>query len=75
MSDGAPPQGPVGAVLDAGWTGTLAAGARVYPVAAYRAAFAVCALFVAAAALMALSVRETRGRNVYGSSSEARVNL
>ena len=68
-------QGPVGAVLDAGWTGTLAAGARVYPVAAYRTAFAVCALFVAAAALMALFVRETRGRNVYGRSSGARVNL
>ena len=39
-------QGPVGAVLDARWTGALAEGARVYPVASYRGAFAICALFV-----------------------------
>ena len=35
-------QGPVGAVLDAGWTGALVEGARVYPVASYRGAFALC---------------------------------
>ncbi len=58
-------QGPVGAVLDAGWTGALAAGARVYPVSAYRTAFTVCALFVAAAAVTALFLRETRGRNIH----------
>jgi predicted MFS family arabinose efflux permease len=58
-------QGPVGAVLDARWTGVVAAGARVYPLEAYRAAFAVCAAFVLAAAVVTLGMRETRGRNVY----------
>jgi MFS family permease len=58
-------QGPVGAVLDAGWTGRLVAGARAYPVTAYRAAFGVCALFVLAAAITALFVRETHARNVH----------
>ena len=58
-------QGAVGAVLDARWTGVMAAGARVYPVEAYRAAFAVCAAFALAAALMTLGLRETRGENVY----------
>ncbi len=57
-------QGPLGALLDARWTGTLAAGARVYPLEAYRAVFAVCALFVLAAMLTSLLMRETRGRNI-----------
>ena len=58
-------QGPLGGVLDAGWTGLAVAGARVYPLAAYRTAFAVCAGFVLAAAGAALFVRETRGHNIY----------
>ncbi|MBI4638997.1 MAG: MFS transporter [Candidatus Rokubacteria bacterium] len=58
-------QGPVGALLDARWAGATAGGARVYPVDAYGAAFAVCALFVLASALMTLLMRETRGRNIY----------
>jgi MFS family permease len=58
-------QGPVGAVLDARWTGTMAGGARAYPVEAYRAAFAICAAFVLAAAGLSLLLRETRGRNVW----------
>jgi MFS family permease len=58
-------QGPLGAVLDARWTGVTAAGARVYPLAAYQAAFAICTAFAIAAALMTLGVRETRGQNVY----------
>jgi MFS family permease len=56
---------PVGAALDARWAGALEGGARVYPLAAYRFAFAICALFVLAAALVALRVKETRGRNIY----------
>src|SRR5438046_982792 len=36
----------VGRVLDAGWTGVMVEGARVYPAAAYAGAFKVCALFV-----------------------------
>jgi nitrate/nitrite transporter NarK len=58
-------QGPLGAVLDAQWAGAMAGGARVYPVAAYRAVFGLCALFVLASALLTLLVRETYGRNVY----------
>lgn len=59
-------QGPLGAVLDAGWAGVVVAGARVYPVGAYRTAFALCAAFALAAALTSLLVRETRGQNVHG---------
>jgi nitrate/nitrite transporter NarK len=58
-------QGPIGAVLDARWTGALVEGARRYPVEAYRDAFAVCAAFVLAAVLLSLLMRETRGRNIY----------
>jgi len=59
-------QGPVGAVLDARWAGALAGGARIYPLAAYSAAFLVCGGFILAAALFALLVRETRCQNIYG---------
>jgi nitrate/nitrite transporter NarK len=58
-------QGPIGAVLDAGWTGAMAQGARVYPLAAYQNAFLACALFVLIAAALSLLLRETRGRNVH----------
>ena len=58
-------QGPVGAVLDAGWTGALVEGARVYPVASYRGAFAICALFVLIGAAISLLLKETRGENVH----------
>ena len=54
-------QGPVGAVLDAGWTGVVAEGARVYPVASYRGGFALCALFVLAGAAITFLLQETRG--------------
>jgi MFS family permease len=59
-------QGPLGALLDAGWAGVTTHGARVYPVAAYRAAFAACAVLVLCSAVVSLFLRETRGRNVYG---------
>jgi MFS family permease len=59
-------QAPLGALLDARWTGAMVAGARAYPIDAYRAAFAACAGFVTVAALLSLLVRETRGVNVYG---------
>jgi len=58
-------QGPVGAVLDARWTGALLDGARVYPVAAYRGAFAACALLVLVGAGISFLLEETRGQNVY----------
>jgi sugar phosphate permease len=59
-------QAPLGALLDARWTGSMIAGARAYPIDAYRAVFSACAAFVTAAALLSLLVRETRGVNVYG---------
>jgi hypothetical protein len=58
-------QGPVGAILDARWVGTMVGGARAYPVEAYRAAFGICALLVLAAAVLSLFLRETYGRNVW----------
>jgi predicted MFS family arabinose efflux permease len=58
-------QGPVGAVLDAGWTGAIVEGARVYPVASYRGAFALCVLFVLTGAAISLLLKETRGENVH----------
>jgi len=58
-------QGPLGAVLDARWTGTMIAGARVYPVSAYQAAFGICAVFLLGSMLLSLLVQETRGENVY----------
>ena len=58
-------QGPIGAVLDARWAGAWADGARRYPLEAYRDAFAICATFTAAAALLSMLMRETRGRNIY----------
>jgi len=58
-------QGPVGAVLDAGWAGVMAGGARVYPVSAYRGAFGVCAVFILISMFMTLLLKETRGLNIY----------
>jgi sugar phosphate permease len=65
-------QGPLGAVLDARWTGAMVAGARAYPVEAYRAAFAVCCGFVLASFLLSFLLRETRGRNIYHELRAAR---
>jgi predicted MFS family arabinose efflux permease len=58
-------QGPVGAVLDARWTGTMAEGARVYPVASYRGGFAICALLVLIGAAISFLLEETRGENIF----------
>lgn len=54
-----------GAILDAKWTGLMAGGARLYPAAAYQAAFGVCLALAAGAAAAALLVTETRCRNVW----------
>jgi MFS family permease len=65
-------QGPLGAVLDSRWTGMMLDGARVYPLQAYRVAFALCALAVLVALGFALLLRETRGRNIYHELSRSR---
>lgn len=62
-------QGPVGWMLDAGWAGVMAEGARVYPLAAYRGAFKICALFALTSFAMSFLLRETRGQNIYGELS------
>ncbi len=54
-----------GAVLDAGWAGSVVAGLRVYPPQAWRAAFAVCLAIALLGLLMAACVTETRCRNVW----------
>ncbi len=58
-------QAPLGALLDARWAGDAVAGARVYPVEAYRASFAASAALILCGLLVSLFVRETRGLNVY----------
>src|SRR5262245_14617810 len=63
-------QGPLGGMLDARWTGVLVAGARAYPVAAYRATFLVCGFCMLVATLLSLLMRETHGRNVYATLVE-----
>jgi predicted MFS family arabinose efflux permease len=65
-------QGPVGAVLDARWTGLMADGARVYPAVGYRDAFGICALFVLAAVGISFLLTETRGANIYAAITRAR---
>jgi sugar phosphate permease len=54
-----------GVLLDANWAGATAAGGRVYPLQAYRAAFALCFGVAAASFLMAWLTTETRCRNVW----------
>lgn len=54
-----------GVLLDANWTGTLVAGSRVYPLAAYRVAFTLCFAVAFASFVAACLTTETRCRNVW----------
>lgn len=54
-----------GVLLDARWVGATADGVRVYPTAAYQAAFVACLTVSVAAAVMAGLVTETRCRNIW----------
>ncbi len=54
-----------GVILDSHWDGALAAGARVYSLGAYRAAFTLCLGVAGGALLAAWLVTETRCRNVW----------
>jgi MFS family permease len=58
-----------GALLDAGWAGGIAAGARVYPPEAYQRVFVVCAAVAVGAAAVAWRVTETRCRNVWAAGT------
>jgi len=55
----------MGVILDAGWTGLISAGARIYPPEAYRAAFTVCFGTALVALILACLVTETHCRNVW----------
>jgi sugar phosphate permease len=54
-----------GVMLDAGWTGEVAEGARRYPLAAWTAAFGTCLGIAAVALVSATRITETRCRNVW----------
>ena len=54
-----------GVILDAKWTGLMSGGVRLYPPAAYQAAFVVCLVLAACALVASLRVTETRCRNVW----------
>ncbi len=55
-------QPAVGWVLDQRWTGTLANGVRVYDFGAYRAGFTLMLVWLAAALVLLVFVRETHCR-------------
>ena len=55
-------QPAVGWVLDRRWTGTMANGVRVYDFDAYRAGFALMLVWLAAALVLLVFVRETHCR-------------
>jgi len=55
-----------GLILDARWEGLIAGGARIYPAAAWEAAFACCLALALAALVLTLFVAETRCRNIWG---------
>jgi sugar phosphate permease len=54
-----------GVILDSRWEGIVAGGRRVYPFAAYHAAFALCLAVALTALVMACLVTETRCRNIW----------
>lgn len=53
-----------GALVDAGWDGTVVEGIRVYGMQSYRYGLAASAAFAAVAVLAAVRIRETRCRNM-----------
>jgi len=54
-----------GVILDAHWEGAVEAGTRIYPLGAYRAAFALCLAVSLGALVSACLVTETRCRNIW----------
>ncbi len=59
-----------GVILDARWDGATAAGMRLYPPAAWQAAFGVCLAVALAGAAAATLVTETRCRSVWRAGTE-----
>jgi predicted MFS family arabinose efflux permease len=54
-----------GVLLDANWAGAVAAGGRLYPLGAYRAAFNLCLGVAFVSFVVACLTTETRCRNVW----------
>lgn len=54
-----------GVILDARWEGAIEGGVRVYPPAAWEAAFTVCLVVAVGTLVMTTLVTETRCRNVW----------
>jgi MFS family permease len=54
-----------GVILDAGWDGATAGGARVYSAAAYRSAFLLCLVVSLGSFASACLTTETRCRNIW----------
>ena len=54
----------VGIMLDAGWEGAMAGGARIYPTAAFQSAFMLILIPAGAAVLASVLIRETRCRDI-----------
>ena len=61
----------LGVMLDARWGGLARDGVRLYPPAAYDAAFALCLAVAAAAIVAAALVTETRCRNVWSAPRDS----
>jgi len=71
VAGGAVFQPVVGLLLDLGWDGVMAAGARVYSIEAYRAAFLTLPALFALAFVSTLLIRETRCRPVETAAASA----
>jgi sugar phosphate permease len=54
----------IGWVLDAGWEGSMIAGARIYPLAAFQSAFMLILIPAGAAVLASVLIRETRCQDI-----------
>jgi MFS family permease len=63
-------QGLTGVILDARWDGAIAAGTRLYPPAAWQAAFGVCLAVALSGVIAAALVTETRCRSVWRTAVE-----
>jgi len=60
-----------GVILDAGWTGSLVDGMRLYPLSAWTAAFGACLAIAVVAVVSATRITETGCRNVWVRRAEA----
>jgi MFS family permease len=55
----------LGYLLDLRWDGVMREGVKIFPQAAYAAAFRFCLAILALAIIGAFLARETRGKNIY----------